>query len=292
MNKLINLTNQPFAAEFFNQSLNKNRLVRSYLLTGRALKDKLELIKQLNLVLNCQENTQSSVLKAACKQCQNCRWIETNTHPRTPLILEPQGSIEGESETLNEETTPNTKRKKDEIDIAQARALVSELLQSSEYFRIVIVTDASLKVFGDKPANTLLKAIEEAKPNTLFMLLCESEDNVLNTIVSRSQTIHFNSTDITEYQETSHELYKDLKQWLESSAANSRLEQILKAEQLSEAEDEHLIEMLNLLQDEYANSNIDIKSANKIMVIENASSDLRRFVRKKAVLGQLLGSLK
>ncbi len=287
MKELINLESQPLASEFFNQSLTKNHMARSYLLTGRALEDKLELIKQINLVLNCQLNIQSASLNAPCMQCQNCRWIAADTHPRTPLILKPE-----EDDKKNNDEDETTKvRRKQIIKMEQAQGLLTELSQSSEYFRIVIIEDASLKTLKPDSATVLLKTIEEAKANTMFMLLSESKDAVLLTLVSRSQVVHFNNTEIKEYQEQSHELYADLKQWLETSSAKSQLEQIIKAEKLAEADDGHLIEMLALLQNEYANKSHELNSANLVLELETAIGDIRSFVRKKAVLAPLLKQL-
>ncbi len=273
---LVNLETQRLASEFFNRSLNKNHLARAYLLTGRALKDKLELIKQVNLVLNCQAPS------PPCMQCQNCRWINADTHPRTPLLLKPL------EEKSDEEDRP---RRKQIIKMEQALELLAELSQSSEYFRIVIIEDASLKTLKPDSATVLLKTIEEAKPNTMFMLLSESKDAVLSTIVSRSQVVGFNNTETTkEYQELTYEIYDDLKQWLATGSSKSQLEQIIKAEKLAEADDSYLVEMLSLLQNEYANNN-DLNSAKLILELETAIADIRNFVRKKAVLAPLLKQL-
>lgn len=280
MKELINIENQQLAAEFFNRSLSQNHLARAYLLTGRALEDKLELIKQVNLVLNCQNSASNS----PCMQCQNCRWISADTHPRTPLLLKPL-----EDDKKNEEE--DRPRRKQIIKMEQALELLAELSQSSEYFRIVIIEDASLKTLKPDSATVLLKTIEEAKPNTMFMLLSESRDAVLSTIVSRSQVVGFNNTETAkEYQDLTYEIYDDLKQWLATGSSKSQLEQIIKAEKLAEADDSHLIEMLSLLQNEYAN-NDDLNSASLVLELETAIADIRSFVRKKAVLAPLLKQL-
>ncbi len=285
MENLVNIEKQNLVTEFFNQSLTKNHLARSYLLTGRALKDKLELIKQINLVLNCQLNNNSVQFISPCMQCQNCRWIAVDTHPRTPLLLKPQ---EDEKKNNDEE---DKVRRKQIIKMEQSLELLAELSQSSEYFRIVIIEDASLKTLKPDSATVLLKTIEEAKPNTMFMLLSESKDAVLSTLVSRSQVIHFNNTETTkEYQEAAQELYTDLTQWLEAGSAGSQLEQVIKAEKLAETEDIHLIEMLSLLQNEYS-YNSDLNSAKLVLELETAINDIRSFVRKKAVLAPLLKQL-
>jgi DNA polymerase-3 subunit delta' len=41
----------------------------------------------------------------------------------------------------------------------------------------------------DKEGNALLKIIEEPQPNTLFLLVAQNQDQILNTILSRTQLI-------------------------------------------------------------------------------------------------------
>ncbi len=46
-----------------------------------------------------------------------------------------------------------------------------------------------LPEYLDKQGNALLKIIEEPQPNTLFLLVAENQDQILNTILSRTQLI-------------------------------------------------------------------------------------------------------
>jgi DNA polymerase-3 subunit delta' len=46
-----------------------------------------------------------------------------------------------------------------------------------------------LPEYLDKEGNALLKIIEEPQPNTLFLLVAQNQDQILNTILSRTQLI-------------------------------------------------------------------------------------------------------
>jgi DNA polymerase-3 subunit delta' len=46
-----------------------------------------------------------------------------------------------------------------------------------------------LPEYLDKEGNSLLKVIEEPQPNTLFLLVAQNQDQILNTILSRTQLI-------------------------------------------------------------------------------------------------------
>lgn len=293
-------TKQALAVDFFRKSLEKKQLSRAYLLTGSANADKLSLIKELNQILNCERNSESfsenpveevslfSALspeaigtatldkgyKPACNECKNCRWIDTDEHPRTPLFLEAEVGH----------------RKAGIIPVPLARLLQQELIQNSEYYRVIIIKDASSKILHKETANCLLKTIEEAKSRTVFMLLSDFKDTVLPTIASRCQTINFNSNEEKEFSESSQVLLEEFKNSINTGRFSSRLEQLIEAESLAKHEDSELIEMLSLMQNEISErlaADYD-KQSDLVLSLEAAIDDLKRFIRPKAVLAALL----
>lgn len=56
--------------------------------------------------------------------------------------------------------------------------------------------------------NTLLKIIEEPTPNTIFILVVENIDMVLNTVISRTQIIKVNAIDDADVQQALSERYE------------------------------------------------------------------------------------
>ncbi len=108
-------------------------------------------------------------------QCVNCKWINEEKHPQAWLILA---------------SDPGKSRK---IPVEKARLLSDELSKHSEFFRVVIVEDASQEAFHRPSANALLKTIEDPGARCLFFLFANREDDVLPTVVSRCQVIPMQS---------------------------------------------------------------------------------------------------
>lgn len=292
---MIELSNHSFIADFFNSSLTKGRLARSYLLTGNDKEAKFDLVKQINMILNCKSGGGLDVAQGtalddsidACGQCQNCRWISAGTHPRSPIFLKPNDTKE---EFDEDETQAKSKRRtKGVIEVKQIRdELVPELFQSSDFFRVVIIEDASKTCLKDGSAAALLKTIEEARANTLFMLFAESKQSVLSTIVSRSQVFAINDNSSVEYDEVSKELAADLQEFLSSNLASSRLQQLIKAEEISGQENKDLIAALQILQNQTEGSGLS--DAEQVLRYERAISSLKSFVRPQLVMADLLCS--
>lgn len=166
----------PFATSMVTSAVSRDRLSHAYLLSGRAIGDKWVFAQQLAAYLNC--SSRIGVLDEACQLakradiCTNCKWISDGKHPQAWLTLTKDGSKSG------------TK-----IAVEKARALCDELSKHSEYFRIVIVEDASQEVFHRPSANALLKTIEDPGSRCLFILFADREEDVLPTVVSRCQVI-------------------------------------------------------------------------------------------------------
>ncbi|MBE7178323.1 MAG: hypothetical protein INR69_18125, partial [Mucilaginibacter polytrichastri] len=74
------------------------------------------------------------------------------------------------------------------INIAECHQIVKKLsLKPFESdYKILILW---LPEYLDKEGNTLLKVIEEPSPNTLFLLVAENQEEILNTILSRTQLV-------------------------------------------------------------------------------------------------------
>jgi DNA polymerase III gamma/tau subunit len=324
---------QPIVVDFFRKCLENSKLARAYLFTGNAKSDKLAFIKELNKILNCERNSDLFSEKLsdqgidnslfagladaglgtarlekkysflpACHECQNCKWIEMDEHPKTPIVLKSnyeidkdkknKRSILNESEE-DEKSKKDKARKKDIIPIKSVEKLCSSLVNSSESFRIVIIDNASYAVLEKEAANSLLKTIEEAKLRTMFILLADSKDTVLPTISSRCQIVNFNSNETKEYSEKVLLIMEELISKIRSENFSNKLEQLFAAEKLAEHEAEDLIQMLCLFQDEITN-NIEadyIKQSDLIIEIENAVKDLKAFVRPKAVLTDLFAKI-
>lgn len=80
---------------------------------------------------------------------------------------------------------------KKNISITQVRELIKTLSLSSfmNTYKIGIIKEADK--LTDEAQNSLLKTLEEPRENTIIILLVENEDNILPTILSRTQKLYF-----------------------------------------------------------------------------------------------------
>jgi DNA polymerase III delta prime subunit len=169
---------QPFATSLIESAIKKNRLAHAYLLTGRALSEKWIFAQQLSIFLNCS-SIKDWATDRACRfsqrtkeeYCLNCRWIGESKHPQAWLQLTSEGNKSGK------------------IPVEKARQISSELAKCSDYFRTVIVEDASQEAFHRPAANALLKTIEDPGDRCIFLLFSDREEDVLPTVVSRCQVV-------------------------------------------------------------------------------------------------------
>jgi DNA polymerase-3 subunit delta' len=112
--------------------------------------------------------------------CVNCRWIDKDEHPQALKVLSGEGSKSGK------------------IAVEKARELTNELAMSSNYYRVIVVEEASQDIFHRPAANALLKTIEEPHPGILLIFFALSEEDVLPTVVSRCQTIAIVGSSLAE----------------------------------------------------------------------------------------------
>ncbi|MBX9720572.1 MAG: hypothetical protein K2X81_04165 [Candidatus Obscuribacterales bacterium] len=166
---------QPVATRLLSAALGRKALSNAYLITGRAVADKWLIAKQLTAFLNClyrKEDEYFSCLSKDSEQaaCQNCSWIQAGEHPQAWIVLEGQGES-------------------GKIPVEKARLLTEEMHKTSRYMRVVLIPQAEQEYLHPAPANALLKSIEEPQENSLFILLASSTEQVLPTIVSRTQVI-------------------------------------------------------------------------------------------------------
>jgi len=99
---------------------------------------------------------------------------------------------------------------KKSISINQVREMSERIWQTSvsrELQKIAIIN--GIDKISTEGANALLKNLEDSPPQTTFILIASSLDNVLPTIRSRSQLVYFapvNSSVLQEYLQSNHRL--------------------------------------------------------------------------------------
>lgn len=169
----------PFLTNYFTQALTTaNRaLPQSILFYGNDLNSQYILANEVARILNCKEN------KADDCNCLNCKWINEGTHPAVMTI----SRIDNKPEDDDSKTV---------ISVKQSQLIKESLISSSEFHRVFIFCDRdddgkinglNTQNFQAETANSLLKIIEEPQPGVSFIFLTRYLDDVLPTIISRSQ---------------------------------------------------------------------------------------------------------
>ena len=180
----------PFLTEYFTTLFNSenNPLPQSILFYGNDLDAQFVLSKEIARFLNCLKS------KSDDCDCINCRWIREDSHPAVLVYS-------------RKDNKPDDDDSKKVISIKQSAQIKEALVSSSEFHRVFIFCDrddegniAGLNHFNfqDETANSLLKIIEEPQPGVTFIFLTRYIDDMLSTIISRSQCFFvptFNKSD-------------------------------------------------------------------------------------------------
>lgn len=173
----------PFLTNYFEKGI-QNKLsnkgvpiTHSLLFCGRDLESQYILAKEIARELNCTGNHTDNC------QCLNCRWIRENSHPAVLTI----------TKTDNKPADDETKSV---ISIKQSEMIKNMLMTTSEFFRVFIFCDKddngnirglTPQNFQEETANSMLKIIEEPNDRIMFIFLTSNKEDIISTIVSRSQ---------------------------------------------------------------------------------------------------------
>ena len=169
----------PFLTNYFTKALSgeHNALPQSILFYGSDLKAQYTIAGEIARLLNCTGD------KSDGCECLNCKWVRENLHPAVLTYS-------------RLDNKPKDDESKTVISIKQAQKIKENLVSASDYHRVFIFCDKDDEgnVCGLNPlnfqaetANSLLKIIEEPQPGVTFIFLTRYIDDVLSTIISRSQ---------------------------------------------------------------------------------------------------------
>ena len=134
-----------------------------------------------------------------CGKCDACGWFDNYAHPDfrrvRPEVLDDDGAEDGDETGEVTETKKSSKASKapsKDIKIDQVRAL-GDFMNISTHrqgMRIVVLYPA--EALNTASANSLLKMLEEPPPATIFLLVSNSLDRLLPTILSRCRKFALN----------------------------------------------------------------------------------------------------
>lgn len=187
----------PQLLEYFKSGIydeNKN-ISHCLLFWGPDIQSQCELALDVARLLNCSKDGNDSC------DCLNCKWVREQTHPAVKIYTR----LDFKEGSPDEEETKGKKN----INIAQAKSIISELSITSDYHRVYIFCDRDEEGnllplnqinFPEATSNALLKTFEEPPKNTTFIFLSKDKSDIISTVVSRAQSFFVPSV-VIENQE-------------------------------------------------------------------------------------------
>jgi len=181
----------PFLTKFFESAINSptGHLAHSLLFYGNDLDAQYKLALEIARLLNCSGD------KSDTCNCLNCKWIREGTHPAVLTISKVDNKPEGDgSKTV--------------ISTAQAEIVRNSLITASDFYRVFIFCDRDEEGniqglnglnFQEVVANSLLKSIEEPAERVLFIFLTRDKEDLISTIISRSQCFFIPTKEKQDY---------------------------------------------------------------------------------------------
>ncbi|MCR9063244.1 MAG: DNA polymerase III subunit delta [Cytophagales bacterium] len=180
------------------QSVKKNHVAHAQLFHGSEGSGNLALALAFGSFLNCEKPSDTD----SCGECSSCVKTDKLIHPDITFIFPTAGGKKVLSENFMAEwrefvldhpyknSTDWLEKiniKQGNIPVEEARKLIQNLsLKSYEggYKLIYLWLPEYLSI---STANAILKVLEEPPEKTLFFLICNNSENLLTTIISRTQ---------------------------------------------------------------------------------------------------------
>lgn len=183
-------------------TVTENRVSHAQLFLGPEGSGSLALAVAYAQYLSCEDRQPDD----SCGVCASCRKYQKLVHPdlhfsypffakdkndtaltfieqwREAMLANPYLSLDIWRGYLDAEN------KQANINIAECHQIIKKLSFKpfESAYKILILW---LPEYLDKEGNALLKIIEEPQPNTVFLLVAQNQDQILNTILSRTQLV-------------------------------------------------------------------------------------------------------
>lgn len=297
MNELLE-NKYPYLTNFFKAVFDsqKQNVANSLIFYGSDVLVQYYFALSVAKTLNCTGSKDENC------NCVNCNWIKENRHPAVMTI----------SKVDNKNDKSKTVISKEQVDSMQ-----DLLVNSSDYHRVFIFCDADFKIlsekenerinsfkdlkvalpesesdelswfpkgltrecFQDVAANSLLKSIEEPPSDVTFIFLTEDKNDLIQTIISRSQSFfvpNFNKEEyeiefLEDYFQDYPDFNKDIALKLSKFLFDYQVENNLTAK--------YILDCIQFYLKEIIKSNL----GNKLLVLK-AYSDIEKVQESKKML--------
>lgn len=268
----------PFLTSYFTTALSSEShpLPQSILFYGNDLESQYILAKEIARFLNCKNDKSDSC------ECLNCKWIRDNSHPEIMTI----SKVDNKPEDDDSKTV---------ISIKQSALIKERLMTASEFHRVFIFCDrdddgniAGLNPlnFQADTANSLLKIIEEPQSGVTFIFLTRYIEDVLPTIISRSQCFFVPSLKEVDYD------YSAVSGLFENYWTFKRKDVFNVSQKLNDkAKDSSAIAVLtgiqNYILSVLKNNPKNTEFINHIKVIEDAQNQARMGIKSQNIFDDI-----
>lgn len=304
-----------YLTNYFESAFKNTRhsIAQSLIFYGQDTLSQYFLAQEIARILNCKES------KASDCACLNCTWVKNNQHPAVLTV----------SKNDNKPTDDTSKKV---ISIKQVQMVNSSLVNSSEYYRVFIFCDSETDelsknqrenlasysslgaqlpnkenenwyphpinrtVLQEESANAMLKSIEEPPEKVLFIFLTRDKEDIIETIVSRSQSFYVPSFIKQDYD-------FDLAQTILTNYPNIKKMDVLELSQkLSENQQknnytpEYVIDILqtylkDLIKNNASNKQLVNKIKEDILKLQTAKKQLNAYIRPNLIFENMLFEL-
>lgn len=309
MNKVLD-KKYPYLTNFFETALKSGRLFHSIILYGSNSYMQYAMALELARRLNCIEDGREDC------NCRSCRWIRENKHPAVMTI----SKIDNKSAADTSKTV---------ISVQQTETVLNAAFNSSDYKKVFIFCDADIitpdntekeeyeefketgfnapqeaegkiwipssinrKCFQEASANSMLKSIEEPSEGVTFIFLTDSSENLISTIVSRSQAFYMPYVSKDVFSTDFFSRYFEKYPYFDASKALDFAEALLNYQKESSREPEYIISCLQyylteLLKAYSSNSMLASRILRDIKQTEEAKKMLKACVKEQPVYEHL-----
>ena len=186
------INNVSNSTSLLRNSLKNERLSHAYLFVGGNIENLESQATELARTLNCQSpkaSSKSGIPLDACHKCISCNKVDTHNFPDLDVIR------------------PESKSRV--ITIDQIRRLIQKVSLKPTEGRYKVAIISSAERMPSVTVNAFLKTLEEPPDRTVFMLLTQFPEKIIDTVLSRCLRLNFTG-------ETGVELNDDDKNWLHS----------------------------------------------------------------------------
>jgi len=201
--QFLKVVGQDKTKKFLINEVKHNRVSHAQLFLGPEGCGKLPLAIAFSQFLLCDNPSKTD----ACGECPTCVKVEHNTHPDVhfvyPVVKSKHVEVSDDCRkewnsflekspyfNLNDwQNYTDESAKNAQIGVKESGVILKKLaLKSySDKYKIMIIWLP--EKMNNQSANKLLKILEEPPEQTLFLLLCDSIESILPTIISRTQIV-------------------------------------------------------------------------------------------------------